>query len=149
MIRAQVKAALEECRQRRLRGDLKTYVASSQCENSRIISAYENINYPYMDLVQLLAAARLAGSERIDNGHATEAAMQLQLAELQTRIASEEGPAISKSRLRKIGLLSPRAARMQAIGPSCRRSINRELTQSIPPEGSKAPLKNEEERRPT
>jgi hypothetical protein len=83
-------AAFQECKDRRLRGELKTHVEEARCANDRILAAYRGANYPYMDLVGLMTAARLAGAEQIDRGQITEAEMELQLAELKTRVANEE-----------------------------------------------------------
>ena len=71
-------------------GELKTFVESVQCSNPRVIAAYQRANYPNMDLIYLETAARLAGAEKIDKGEITEAQFQLELAELGTRVASEE-----------------------------------------------------------
>jgi hypothetical protein len=83
-------AAVKECRERRLSGEFKTYVQSSQCANERIVQAYRDAGYPYMDLIAVTTAARVVASENIDHGRVSEAEAQLQLAELFTRIANEE-----------------------------------------------------------
>jgi hypothetical protein len=83
------KVAAEDCKQKRLSGELKTYVESVQCSNPALISSYRNAGYPYMDLIELLAASRLVGAERIDKHEMTEAELQLQMAELNSRVTAE------------------------------------------------------------
>jgi ribosomal protein L20 len=52
---------------------LKTYVASAQCANPRIVQAYTKANYRYMDLIAALTARRVQISERVDRNQLTEA----------------------------------------------------------------------------
>jgi hypothetical protein len=84
------RAIAQECKEKRLRGEPRTHVESVQCSNDRILTTYRAAGYPYMDLVGLVAAARLAGAEQIDRGQITEAQEQLQFAELNIRISNEE-----------------------------------------------------------
>jgi hypothetical protein len=44
-------AAMGECRDRRLRGELKNHVESIQCSNPRVVQALSSAKYRYMDLV--------------------------------------------------------------------------------------------------
>jgi len=85
----QAQAAIEECRGKRLAGEFPGFVQSIQCSNPRIIAAYEAENYPYMDLVRQLTAARLANAEQLDQGKLTEAQVELALSELQSLLNSE------------------------------------------------------------
>lgn len=71
-------AAINECRNKRIDGTLKTYVASAQCSNPRIIQAFSKANYRYMDLVAALAAKRVELSERIDRKQVSEADAQVE-----------------------------------------------------------------------
>ncbi len=87
---AKLEAATLECRAKRLAGELKSFVESAQCSNPQMIAAFREVDYPHMDLINLVAASRLVGAEKVDKGELTEAEFQLQLAELQTRIVSEE-----------------------------------------------------------
>lgn len=94
---ARIRAAAEEalraaadCRARRLAGELRTYTASVRCSNPTFLSAMQQGGYPYMDLIHLLAAARLAGAEKIDRQELTEAEFQLQYTELAARVTAEE-----------------------------------------------------------
>jgi hypothetical protein len=67
-------AAINECKSRRLSGELKSFVQSAQCSNPRIIQAFSKANYRYMDLVMLMAAKRLQIAEQLDRNQMTEAA---------------------------------------------------------------------------
>src|SRR5712691_8731260 len=85
-----MNAAVMECREMRLRKKLKSFRESAECSRPKIIAAYQEAGYPYMDLIVLFASARMAGAENLDKGKNTEAEVQLQMAELQNRIAAEE-----------------------------------------------------------
>jgi hypothetical protein len=74
----QTVTATNECRAKRLSGELKTFVASAQCSNPVIRQAYRAANYRYMDLVDSLIANRLAVSEQIDRKQITEAQGQVE-----------------------------------------------------------------------
>lgn len=79
-----------ECRQRHLAGELKSYVERVRCGNDRVGQAIAESGYPYMDLVNLEIAYRMAVAHRLDKGELSEAEANLQLAELQTRLGSEQ-----------------------------------------------------------
>src|SRR5258708_14990357 len=66
-------AAITECRNKRIDGTLKTFVASAQCANPRILQAYTKANYRYMDLIAAFNAKRLQISERVDRNQLSEA----------------------------------------------------------------------------
>src|SRR5437879_4045680 len=84
-----VAAAIEECRQQRVAGELKSYTASVECSNPRVVATYQAAGYPHMDLIHLVAAYRLALAERADRGELTEAAMRAHFLELMTKVESE------------------------------------------------------------
>lgn len=52
-------AAANDCKAKRLRGELPSRVASAKCSNPRIIQAFNNAQYRYMDLIELFAEKRL------------------------------------------------------------------------------------------
>jgi hypothetical protein len=64
--------AINECRAKRLAGELKTYVESVRCSNPRIVQAYTRANYRYMDLIALFTAKRMLVSERLDRKQISE-----------------------------------------------------------------------------
>lgn len=70
------KAAINECRSKRLSGELKTYVESVQCANSRMIAAFQSANYRYMDLISLFATKRIAIAEKLDRREISETQAQ-------------------------------------------------------------------------
>ncbi len=59
-------AAINECRAKRLSGELKAFAQSAQCSNPRIIAAFEKTNYRYLDLIVLMTAKRMQIVERLD-----------------------------------------------------------------------------------
>jgi hypothetical protein len=71
--------ATNECRAKRLRGELPTYVASAQCANPTMIEAFTEAHYRYMDLIQLFAAKRIELAARIDHREMTEQQGQLEI----------------------------------------------------------------------
>jgi len=66
-------AAINECKAKRLAGELKSFVQSAQCSNPRIIAAFNKANYRYMDLVTLMVAKRMQIAERLDRNQMSEA----------------------------------------------------------------------------
>ena len=86
---AEMQNVIAGCREKRLSGALKSYTESANCSNSMIVLAYRWLNYPYMDLVQLVAASRLAASERVDDGKLSEAEAQGEMAELGKMVNAE------------------------------------------------------------
>jgi hypothetical protein len=95
-----IDVIVAECNDRRTRKEIKGFKAAVECSSSKVIAAWRERQYPYMDLVNLYEASRLVGAENVDRGKISEAEYKLQLAELKTRIASEEqrrGLAIANS----------------------------------------------------
>jgi hypothetical protein len=86
----EVQSATEECRNKRLSGELKTYKVSAECSNSRIIDAFQRAGYQYMDLVFLLTARRLEIGERIDMGQMTETQGEAAFAQAITSVVDRE-----------------------------------------------------------
>jgi len=68
----ETERAGRECRARRLAGELPSYAASAQCSNPRMIAAFKAAHYPYIDLIEQLAAKRLELAAKIDRGELTE-----------------------------------------------------------------------------
>lgn len=84
------KAAMMDCKKRRLSGELKTHIASAECSNPRIVAAFEIVGYRYMDLIGLLTAKRRALAEQVDKGTLTEAQEELEAAQFMVRLVDEE-----------------------------------------------------------
>lgn len=68
----EMELASNECRAKRLRGELPSYVASANCSNPRIIEAFARARYRYMDLVQVFTSKRLEVAGRQDRNQLTE-----------------------------------------------------------------------------
>ncbi len=64
--------ATNECRARRLKGELRSYAASAQCANPAMLQAFRATQYKHMDLIEAFAAKRLELATRIDRGELTE-----------------------------------------------------------------------------
>jgi len=78
-----------ECEDLRKKGEIKTLESTESCANPRIVAAYQQAGYPYMDLIRFAAAARLAGAEKVDNGEISEAEYDRQRLVLRDRVADE------------------------------------------------------------
>jgi hypothetical protein len=83
------RGILAECELKRLNGELKTYVASTECSNPVIIRAHQDAGDPAMNLIYLITAYRLAIAERIDKHTLSEAEANLMLAQLISRVNTE------------------------------------------------------------
>jgi hypothetical protein len=66
-----------ECRAKRLRGELPSHVASAQCANAPMVAAFNEAHYRYMDLIEFFAAKRLELAAKIDRGELTEEQAQI------------------------------------------------------------------------
>jgi hypothetical protein len=82
--------AANECRTKRLRGELPTHTASVQCANAPMLAAFNEAHYRYMDLIQLFAARRLELATRIDHGELTEQQGQLEIQNAYANIQEAE-----------------------------------------------------------
>ena len=60
--------ATNDCRNKRLRGELPSHAASAQCANPAMLQAFNAAHYRYMDLIQFFAAKRLKLATKIDRG---------------------------------------------------------------------------------
>lgn len=87
---AEMVAAITECRNKRIDGTLKTFVASAQCANPLIVQAFSKANYRYMDLIAAFNAQRLQISERVDRKQITEADAQVEIQKLFASIVEAE-----------------------------------------------------------
>jgi hypothetical protein len=70
--------ANNECRDKRLRGELRTHAASVQCSNPMMLAAFNEAHYKYMDLIEFFATKRLELAAKIDRGELTEQQAQLE-----------------------------------------------------------------------
>ena len=105
------RQAIEECRQRRLRGELASYKMSAECSSPKIFAAWQEANYPHMDLITAWVNEREAASERVDQRAMTPRDFDLKMVELTNRLTAEE-------RRRSSGLLQAGNNELQLPPPS-------------------------------
>lgn len=84
------RAAIEECRERRLRGELVGYKQSAECSSPRIFAAWREANYPHMDLITDWLNARETLSGQVDQKTITPRQFQEQMAAVTNRLTAEE-----------------------------------------------------------
>jgi hypothetical protein len=91
-----IKAASErmrdihaQCEARRRNGELTSVTAVERCAEPRVIAAYQEAGYPYMDLIRFAEAARLAGAQKVDQGEIGEDEYDHQRLKLRDRLAAE------------------------------------------------------------
>lgn len=82
-------AIFADCDAQLRSGRLKSNRQAVDCARPRVLAAYQENGYPYMDLVNFDLAARASGAELIDTGFSTEADVKRDVAELERRIAAE------------------------------------------------------------
>lgn len=83
------QAAFAECDAQHRAGVLRSYREAADCARPKVLAAYQQNGYPYMDLVNLDLGARALGAERIDTGFATAADVERDIATLERRIEAE------------------------------------------------------------
>lgn len=86
---ARAAAIYADCNAQLKNGILKSHRQAVECAKPRVLAAYQENAYPFMDLVQLDLAARREGADRIDTGFAKEADVDRDIAELDRRIMAE------------------------------------------------------------
>ena len=84
-----MRAIHEQCDERRRSGEFETLAQVERCTGPRVVAAYEEAHYPYMDLIRFAEAARLAGAEKVDSGEISEAEYDRQRLLLRDRLAGE------------------------------------------------------------
>jgi len=85
----QAKAISKECHEKRLSGQLKGFTDATRCSNDRMRQMWADAGFPYMDLVDSMAAHRLAIAEGMDKGELSVAEASVQMAELSVRVVNE------------------------------------------------------------
>jgi hypothetical protein len=84
------RAAIAQCRDKRIRKEIATYRESAECSNPTIFTAWTEARYPHMDLVNVWLNARLAASDKVDKGVISPYEFERQMAELTKRLTIEE-----------------------------------------------------------
>jgi hypothetical protein len=82
----QADLTVEDCKRR---GESSTAVAVEECWHSRARKILADANYPYMDLVDLLLAYRLALARRVDEYAMPREEANLMITEMRARINAE------------------------------------------------------------
>jgi hypothetical protein len=85
----QEATVMKACNDKLLSKEFKTYKAFVECSNPAVYAARQEMGDKHLDLVGVLLAARLVGADNLDKRKITKAEMDLQLAELTTRLNSE------------------------------------------------------------
>ena len=86
---AQAAAIVADCNAQLRNGQLASYRQAAACARDKVILAYSQAGYPYMDLVLFDLQEREVGAERIDYGTAQPDAVQRDIAELDRRLMAE------------------------------------------------------------
>src|SRR5580700_218874 len=84
------RAAIAECREKRLRGEISSYAESARCSNRMIFMAWKEANYPEMDLITEWLNAREAASVKVDQKIMTPQEFEREMGELTVRLNAEE-----------------------------------------------------------
>jgi hypothetical protein len=92
------RAAIAECRDKRLRGEISSYAESARCSNRLIFMAWREANYPEMDLITEWLNAREAASVKVDQKIITPEQFEREMIEATVRLTAEE-------RRRRAGLI--------------------------------------------
>jgi hypothetical protein len=94
------QAAYADCDAQLRSGRLKSHRQAVDCAKPKVLAAYQEDGYPFMDLVDLDLRARAAGAARIDGGLASEADIDHDITELDRRIALERQRRIDQGNAR-------------------------------------------------
>ena len=86
----QSRQAINDCRERRLHGELPSYKASAQCSNPKIFAAWQAAHYPHMDLIVQWLNAREAASDQVDQHQLSPDQFEAQMGTLTVRLTAEE-----------------------------------------------------------
>lgn len=98
--RVKIQADVEQCHNRQF----KSHREGAQCVNEAIQRVLITVNYPYMDLLQLVSAYRIACAQKMDSGDMSEADCTKRMAELRTRVTAEESQRYSRAAKMKSGM---------------------------------------------
>jgi hypothetical protein len=82
--------AANECRAKRLRGELPSHTASVKCSNGPMLEAFNSAHYRYMDLIQFFAKKRLEFAAKVDRGEWTEQQADLEGKQIYASIQATE-----------------------------------------------------------
>jgi hypothetical protein len=86
---AQAAKVFVDCNEQLRSGKLNSYRQAAACAENKVILAYAQAGYPYMDLVLFDLQERRIGAERIDFGTAQPAAVYRDIGTLDQRLMDE------------------------------------------------------------
>jgi hypothetical protein len=92
----EARAAINECRNKRLVGELKTHTDAVNCSNPKIIEAYRRAFYPHMDLIESFTEKQSEMARMTDAGQFSEKEANLEIARFMLYIATVEGKRSAK-----------------------------------------------------
>jgi hypothetical protein len=84
------RAAIIDCRARRLRKEIANYKASADCSNPKIFAAWQEAGYPHMDLIMEWLNSREAASEKVDQDTMSPKEFEEDMDSLTIRLTAEE-----------------------------------------------------------
>lgn len=88
---------LKKCDQEKLSGYIVTNMQYAECQNKVFKNACMEIDYPYMDLVDLLNAYRLYLAENLDKGAISDAESKLSYEEYRQKVVAEENARLQQA----------------------------------------------------
>lgn len=112
----QANAVRAECDAKLEAGVYKTFYQRTECFNEGLMNIYLENNYPYLDLVLLSNAYRLAVAERVDKGELTKTEAQVIMAELGQRIVTEEQKRATNAAYARAAQAQGTGALLQGLG---------------------------------
>jgi hypothetical protein len=92
------QAAYAECDNRLRIGALRSYRQAADCAKPKVMAAYQENGFPFMDLIEFDQAVRAAGAERIDTGFASPADVKRELVEFDRRVVAERDRRLGSQR---------------------------------------------------
>ena len=98
--RVKIQADVEQCHNRQF----KSHREAAQCVNEAVQRVLITVNYPYMDLLQLVAGYRIACAQKMDSGELTEADCTKRMGDLRARVTAEESRRYSLAAKTKPGM---------------------------------------------
>lgn len=105
-----------ECDAKLNSGVYKNFYERTKCFNDGLTNIYIDNNYPYMDLVFLANAYRLAVAERYDKKEITMTEAEVTMAELGQRIAAEEQKRTTNATYARAAAAQGTGALLQGLG---------------------------------
>jgi len=84
--RVKIAADVEKCHSRQF----NSHRAAAQCINEAVQRVLISVDYPYMDLLQVVSAYRIACAQKMDSDELSESDCNQRMGELRKRVTAEE-----------------------------------------------------------